>query len=86
MNTNASLRRRLPTRYVGLIMPFVLSVPMTLIVSAVSTLRSLGLGAAFLDSWPAAWFLSWVVAFPTLLAVLPLARRIVAAVCEPAAR
>jgi hypothetical protein len=76
--------RRLPARHANLVMPFVLSVLMTLIVSAVSTLKSLGASQAFLTTWPAAWMLSWLIAFPTLLIVLPLVRRIVAAVCEPA--
>jgi len=58
-------------------MPFVLSVIMTFVVSAVSTLRSLGLSADFLSTWPVAWGLSWLVAFPTLLAVLPVVRRVV---------
>jgi hypothetical protein len=31
------------------------------------------------------WALSWIVAFPTLLVVLPLVRRIVALVVEPPA-
>lgn len=78
--------RRLPPRYAALVMPLVLSILMSLIVSGVSTLKSLGIGAAFLSTWPIAWFLSWLVAFPTLLAVLPLVRRIVGLVVEPAPR
>jgi hypothetical protein len=67
-------------------MPLVLSILMSLIVSGVSTLKSLGTNAAFLSTWPIAWFLSWVVAFPTLLMVLPLVRRIVSLVVQPAPR
>jgi hypothetical protein len=78
--------RRLPPRYAALVMPLVLSVLMSLIVSGVSTLKSLGIGAAFLSTWPVAWFLSWLIAFPTLLMVLPLVRRIVSLVVEPAPR
>lgn len=59
-------------------MPLVLSIIMTFVVSMISTLRSLGPTPAFLATWPTAWALSWVVAFPTLLIVLPLVRRIVA--------
>jgi hypothetical protein len=61
--------RRLPPRYAAFVMPLVLSILMSLIVSGVSTLKSLGTNAAFLSTWPIAWFLSWVVAFPTLLMV-----------------
>jgi hypothetical protein len=77
---------RLPPRYAAFVMPLVLSILMSLIVSGVSTLKSLGMGAAFLSTWPVAWFLSWLVAFPTLLVVLPLVRRIVGLMVEPAAR
>ena len=43
---------------------------------------SLGPTRAFVVTWPAAWALSWVVAFPTLVVLLPLARRLVALVVE----
>ncbi len=66
-------------------MPLVLSLLMTFVVSAISTLRSLGFSQAVLEVWPAAWALSWLVAFPTLLAVLPLVRRIVALLVAPPA-
>ncbi|MFG1418857.1 DUF2798 domain-containing protein [Xanthobacter sp. V0B-10] len=75
-------RRRLPARYAGFVMPLVLSVLMTLVVSAVATAHGFGLTADFLAVWPGAWGLSWLVAFPTLLLVLPLVRRIVALVVE----
>ncbi|WP_339561301.1 DUF2798 domain-containing protein, partial [Pseudomonas sp. EA_65y_Pfl1_P113] len=62
--------RKLPARYAPIVMPFVLSLLMTAVVSVISTLRSLGATPAFLATWPGAWALSWVVAFPTLLLVL----------------
>lgn len=74
--------RKLPARYAPIVMPFVLSILMTAVVSVISTLRSLGATPAFLATWPGAWALSWLVAFPTLLVVLPLVRRIVASVVE----
>ena len=76
-------RGKLPARYASIVMPLVLSVLMTFVVSAISTLKSLGATPAFLSTWPAAWAISWVVAVPTLLAVLPLVRRIVALVVAP---
>ncbi|ARQ00076.1 DUF2798 domain-containing protein [Pseudorhodoplanes sinuspersici] len=75
-------RKKLPARYANIMMPLVLSVLMTFIVSAISTLKSLGLSPAFARTWLMAWGLSWLVAFPTLLVVLPLVRRIVALVVE----
>ena len=64
---SSRISRKLPARYAGILLPLVLSVLMTFVVSAIATARSLGLGADFLATWPTAWGLSWVVAFPTLL-------------------
>ncbi|MDQ0509536.1 DUF2798 domain-containing protein [Ancylobacter amanitiformis] len=77
---------KLPARYAGIVLPFVLSVLMTFVVSAIATLRSLGPGPDFLTTWPGAWGLSWLVAFPTLLMVLPLVRRIVSLLVHAPAR
>ncbi len=76
--------RRLPARYGAVVMPLVLSVMMTFIVSAVSTLRSVGPVPDFLRIWMGAWSLSWVVAFPALLMVLPVVRRVVGWIVAPA--
>lgn len=76
---------RLPARYAVLVMPLLLSILMTFIVSMVSTLRSIGLAPGFVSIWLGAWALSWLVAFPTLLVVLPLVRRATAALVEPPA-
>jgi hypothetical protein len=51
-----------------------LSIVMTCVVSLISTLRSVGLAPDFMRLWLGAWALSWVVAFPLLLVVLPLVR------------
>jgi hypothetical protein len=75
-------RLKLPARYAAVVMPLVLSVIMTFVISGISTLKSLGPTPAFLSTWPTAWGLSWLVAFPTLIAVLPLVRRIVAFTVE----
>ncbi|MGX5734640.1 DUF2798 domain-containing protein [Bosea thiooxidans] len=75
--------RRLPARYAAVVMPFILSVLMTFVVSGIATLKALGPTAEFLQTWPSSWALSWLVAFPTLLLVLPLVRRLVAFVVAP---
>ena len=75
-------RGKLPARYATIVMPLVLSVLMTFVVSGISTLKSLGPTPAFMTTWPAAWAISWLVAFPTLLAVLPVVRKIVAFAVE----
>jgi hypothetical protein len=81
-NLHRSSRVRLPAHYATIIMPLVLSLLMTFVVSAISTWKSLGFNSLFLSTWPVAWGLSWLVAFPTLLAVLPVVRRIVGLLVE----
>ena len=74
--------RRLPARYIGFVMPFLLSILMTMVVSLVSTLRNLGFPPGFARIWLSAWGVSWLVAFPTLLLMLPLVRRLTALFVE----
>lgn len=75
---------KLPARYASFVMPLLLSVLMTFIVSMVSTLRSIGLAPNVLQVWLGAWAISWIIAFPTLLLVLPIVRKATAAVVRPA--
>lgn len=63
-------------------MALLLSIVMTMVVSAVSTLRGVGLTDAFLRVWLSAWGLSWLAAFPTLLLILPMVRRLTARICS----
>jgi hypothetical protein len=70
---------KLPPRYASIVMPLLLSVFMTCIVSGISTLRSVGPVPGFVALWLSAWALSWVVAFPTMLLVMPLVRKATAA-------
>ncbi|MBL8574168.1 MAG: DUF2798 domain-containing protein [Hyphomicrobiaceae bacterium] len=74
---------KVPHRYHAVVMPFFLSIMMTFIISGISTLMGVGLTPAFPAKWLAAWGLSWVIAFPTLLMVLPLVRRLTALVVAP---
>ena len=69
---------KLPARYASVVMPLFLSILMTCIVSFISTLRSAGWVDGVLHVWLGAWALSWIVAFPVLLFVLPTVRRLTA--------
>ena len=75
---------RFPARYAGILMPIILSIIMTMVVSAVATVKNLGVGQDFAVHWLSAWAMSWVVAFPTLLMALPLTRRVIRLVTRPA--
>ena len=69
-------RRKLPPGYATVVLPLLLSIIMTAIVSFISTVRSIGLAKHLLAIWLSAWGLSLLIAFPTSLFVLPLARRL----------
>ena len=73
---------KLPARSAAWVMPLMLSIVMTFIVSMVSTVRSIGLSPEMPRIWLSAWGLSWVFAFPTLLVVLPLVRKATAAIVD----
>jgi hypothetical protein len=77
---------KLPARYNSVAMPFVLSLMMSFIISGVSSLRALGFVDGFILKWMSAWGVSWLVAFPTVLVVLPLVRGIVAMFVEKPGR
>lgn len=59
------------------LMPFVLSIFMTFIISFVSTIQAIGFANITLSGWFAAWLWSWLIAFPTLLIVLPIVKRLI---------
>lgn len=74
--------RKIPARYANILALLILSIMMTCIVSAISTLRSVGFVPHFFEVWPMAWALSWAIAFPTLIVVMPFVRRVVAALVD----
>ena len=68
----------IPARYSHILFGFILSGLMSCIVSGLSTVRALGLGPHFPMLWAGNWAVSWALAFPTVLVVAPITRRIVA--------
>lgn len=73
---------KLPARYIGLVQPLILSIFMSFVVSGVATVKNVGLVEGFIPSWMSAWGISWLVAFPTLLVVLPLVKRVVGLIVD----
>ena len=67
----------IPARFAPVLFGFLLSAMMSLIVSGISTLRTAGLVDDFTTLWIGAWLPSWLVAFPIVLVIAPLARRAV---------
>jgi Protein of unknown function (DUF2798) len=78
--------RKLPSRYHWLVLPLVMSIFMTCIVSGVSIARVRGVDPGFVDAWLPAWGVSWLVAFPVLLAIMPLVQRVVSLLVEQPGR
>ncbi|PWR03866.1 DUF2798 domain-containing protein [Meridianimarinicoccus roseus] len=65
-------------RYSNLLFSLLLSGMMSFLVSGISTLRTVPLDPDFVGVWMASWISSWAVAFPAVIVVAPLARRMVA--------
>lgn len=67
----------LPARFATVLLPLLLTMFMTAIISGITTLRALGFTSAVFTIWPEAWLMSWAVAFPVMTVVLPAVRRLV---------
>ena len=59
-------------------MPMLLSMFMSGLVSLVVTIKMHEASQSLMTSWIGAWGSSWVIAYPSLLIVLPLVKRVVA--------
>jgi len=72
----------LPEKCVPAAVPLLVSCCMTCLVSAVATWRAVD-STAFWDTWPLSWMISWAIAYPVMLLMLPIARRLIAAITLP---
>nr|WP_089900696.1 DUF2798 domain-containing protein [Loktanella fryxellensis] len=73
----------IPHRFAHAAFGLCLSMMMSAIISGVATLSAVGLSAALPGIWVLAWLKSWVVAFPAVLVVAPLARRMAGRLTAP---
>lgn len=69
----------IPSRYANILFSVILTCLMSLVVSGVATFRTVGFDPRFPALWMAAWIPSWAIAFPVVMVVAPLSRRVVAA-------
>ncbi|MBN6363453.1 DUF2798 domain-containing protein [Providencia huaxiensis] len=67
---------KLPQRALIFLVPFFLSLVMSGIVSFISTVKALGFSWQLVSPWLTSWSISWAIAFPTVLFVLPFARKL----------
>jgi hypothetical protein len=76
-------RIRVPKRFAPFLFPLLLSGFMTFLITGISMTRVLGIEALvkdpgnFLQIWMRAYLSSWLVAYPILLLVIPVVRRVV---------
>jgi len=73
---------KIDRRYAGSLLAFLTSLMMSFLMSLVVTLRHVGFVAEVWELWMSAFPIAFAVAFPTVLIVLPLVRRLVDWVTE----
>jgi hypothetical protein len=74
---------KLPAKAAPFVLPLILTFMMTLVVSGVSTWRAIGGDAGWLWVWGRSWMVSWAVAYPIMVLVLPVAQRLMGLFVEP---
>jgi energy-converting hydrogenase Eha subunit A len=74
--------RKLPARAHIVVMPMILSLLMSGVVSSISTIKVIGLADVTAERLLQAWGISYMIAFPTALLVMPIVRRVVALLVE----
>jgi hypothetical protein len=76
-------RIKIPKRFAPFLFPLLLSGFMTFLITGISMIRVLGIDTLvkdpgnFLQVWMKAYVSSWLVAYPILLLVIPVVRRVV---------
>ena len=73
---------KIPAKHTQIVFAFFMSLMMAFIMSGVLTLANLGPIPGFFGKWMHGFGVAWICAFPTVLLVAPIARRLVAAVIE----
>lgn len=68
----------MPARFAPVLFGLILSALMSLLVAGIATFRNFGLVQSFPSLWVGAWLPSWMIAFPVVLVVAPIARKLVA--------
>jgi DNA-binding transcriptional LysR family regulator len=67
----------IPKKFAPILFGLMLSGLMSLLVSGISTVRAIGMPPGFVATWLGAWLTAWAIAFPSVLVVAPITRRLV---------
>lgn len=76
----------IPARYSHIVFSLLLSGLMSLLVSGVSTAKAQGLVDGFAAVWLGNWVFGWAVAFPGVLLLAPIVRRLVQRLSDEGSR
>ena len=66
-----------PSQYAPILFCFFLSIFMPFVVSGIATYSAIDLIEGFFETWMISWLRSSIVAFPVMLIVSPLTRKLV---------
>ncbi|WP_111861483.1 DUF2798 domain-containing protein [Acinetobacter sp. CFCC 10889] len=69
---------KLPAKYAAWILPLLLSGLMSGIISFINTVKNLGWIENLFSIFLSAWMMSWMFAYPIVLIVLPIVRKLTA--------
>lgn len=67
----------IPRQFGPALFSLILSGSMSLLVSGITTFRTVGMRSDAVNLWASAWLAAWAVAFPVVMLVAPLARALV---------
>ena len=73
---------KIPKKYTGLLFAFIMSLLMAFLMSGVLTVVFVGLHNQFLTQWLSGFLHAWPIAFPSILVIAPVVRKIVFALTE----
>jgi len=74
---------KLPAVFEPFVFGALLSGLMSFIVSGIATANAIGIAPGFRAQWMESWLFAWSVAFPTVLVIAPLVRRLTRVVVAP---
>ena len=77
---------KLPSRFAPILFSLIVSLTMSCIVAGISTFSTISFSDDLVTSWMVAWGKSWPIAFPILLTVVPMARKLVNVFLDPSSR
>ena len=73
---------KIPKKYSALLFAFLMSLLMASLMSGVLTLVFTGLSTQFFAHWGNGFVHAWPIAFPSILVIAPLVRKMVTALTE----